>query len=302
MGFDLWDETKSVAVIMQEAAEKEIMPRFGKQIERKEKQTSSGRELVTEADIRASRYILDRVRKRFPGSYSEEHLHDDRFNYERIWQFDPLDGTNEFSAGMRNGFAMHGAFLERQKNGEYRAKAGILYIPGEKKLWMADDGNFSFKINGRETAIDKPRKDLVRGWIRKSDINSPGAIFYNNGNEVDSIKELKSIYRKIANGLKLSDKIIAGGGSGASFSDLLEDKVNLLILNWNNSKEWDIAMTEPIVKVRGGFLCDFQGNEYSYNRKDHLNRLGYVASITFKKEEIMPYLNTGMVLIKNQKA
>lgn len=290
MAIHIWEETKKVAEIMREAAKKEIMPRFGK-VKREEKEGASGKELVTEADIKASEFILERVRKDFPGSYSEEHLYEDRFNYERVWQFDPLDGTSDFCSGMLDGFAMHGAFLERNPEGKYDSKAGIIYLPGIDKLWMADDEHFTFKNNGLRQKIPEVRRDLLRGWIWNTDIRETDKVKYdNNGKVVHPLPLHIKTYKNIADKLGKRLEIIPGGGSGASFSDLLEGKINVLVINWDSSKEWDIAMAEPLVKKRGGFLCSFDGNDYKYNRKDSLNRAGYVSSIAFSKEEIMPHI------------
>lgn len=75
-------------------------------------------------------------------------------------------------------------------------------------------------------------------------------------------------------------------------------------MNYNYTKEWDLAMAEPLIRARGGFICDLDGNEFTYNRKDSqglgepYNLNGYVISIAFSKEEIIPNISKDLLIDK----
>lgn len=286
-----------MATVMKEAARAEIMPRFGNI--REEEKYTHGRESVTAADREASRYILERRRAIRPGSFSEEELDDCRFLYDEVEEYDPVDGTDEFIAGMRTGFAMHGALLRRfEKEGGYRPVGGVIYLPGTDTLWYAEEGGaLHYEESGRMKQLPLLPDHKVLGWVRELDIYNNG-YRYLGGKKIPLIPFMETYYATLAKHLELEAEIVPGGGSGASFSDLLSGKTNLILLPWDDSKDWDLPMAEPLVHARGGFICDFAGNEYTYNRRDVLNRGGYVASIVFKKEEILPHLSLEMVMTK----
>lgn len=53
-----------------------------------------------------------------------------------------------------------------------------------------------------------------------------------------------------------------------------------------------VSAAQPIIEALGGFVCDLTGQEISYNKsdkaQDHFNRQGFIASIVFSKEQILP--------------
>jgi 3'-phosphoadenosine 5'-phosphosulfate (PAPS) 3'-phosphatase len=69
-------------------------------------------------------------------------------------------------------------------------------------------------------------------------------------------------------------------------------------MNYDYTKEWDVAMAEPHIHEQGGFLCDLNANEFTYNRKDPFNRNGYIASIAFEKAEIMRFISPDLLIRK----
>ena len=243
-------------------------------------------DLVTDADRGASEYILSHIRKKFPGSYSEEHKYPDRFEHELLWQLDPVDGTQEFCEKLIDGYSCLAALLKRQANGTFSSEAGIIYLPGVDKLWYTDGaGKVFYHKNGIQQQLPVYTKDALRGYQRK----------------VDHIKNVEKLYSSIACAHDISMRIVECGGAGASIADLLEGKINIIIMNCNVSKDWDIGCAEPIVKALGGFICDLEGNDFTYNRQDApgldepYNLKGYVISIAFKKEEIMPYVSSKFI-------
>ncbi len=296
MNKTVMDEVRDMATVMKEASRIEIMPRFGNAT-REEKIGAGGKESVTAADRGGSKYILQRRCLVRPGSFSEEDMDDKRFLYDEAEEYDPVDGTDEFIAGMLDGFAMHGA-LVRRAPGEnfYRSVGGVIYLPGRDKLWYSDGENVCYEITGKTCDVHSPNRERLRGWVRDLDIKKEAKGCDRYERVVNLVESMTQYYGQIGKRLGLDVDIVPGGGSGASFADLLEGKINIILVGGHNSKDWDIAMAEPIIRARGGFICDFAGKEYTYNRRDVLNRGGYVASIAFKKEDILPHLSLDMVL------
>jgi myo-inositol-1(or 4)-monophosphatase len=57
--------------------------------------------IVTDADLESERWIIDRIRRRFPGhSIVAEETGYQRRESEFTWVIDPLDGTSNFAAGL----------------------------------------------------------------------------------------------------------------------------------------------------------------------------------------------------------
>lgn len=274
---------KKVIEVMKEAAQKEILPRFGRVNLRVKESFGSFDEYATEADKEASKIILEKIRPEFPGSYSEEQLFENRFDYDLVWQFDPLDGTQEFGESLADGYAMHGALLKREGK-IWKPINGIIYLPGVDKLWYSDGEELHFICEGSERALPEITRNEIRGYVRKVDPNH----------------KIGNFYLTLGEKLGIGAVTLASGGAGASISDLLEDKINLIIMNYDYTKEWDLAMAEPIIKARGGFICDMFGNEFCYNRKENppFNRNGYVISVAFKKEEITPEIPKDLLIRK----
>ncbi|MBR9683149.1 hypothetical protein GOV03_01260 [Candidatus Woesearchaeota archaeon] len=274
-------EVEEMINLLRNASNREILPRWGK-VNAKQKGDKKGfKDIVTEADTEASKYILDKIRSKFPGSYSEEHKFSDRFQHDLIWQIDPVDGTDEFCEQIADGYACHAALLQKLEDNTFFPVAGIIYLPGVDKLWYNDGSDEVVFVNGgRRVAIPRITRNELNGYVR----------------QVDQDKKLISFYRELGKSLKLKTKVLRRGGAGASISDLLEGKINLIVMNYNYTKEWDLAMAEPIIKARGGFICDLEGNKFTYNRQNSpgkdepYNLNGYVISIVFKKDEIIPHI------------
>lgn len=280
-------EVEYIIPIIIEAARTEVLPRFGKVVEERKKQTRSGyADTVTAADKGASARILEQVRKKFPGSYSEEHLYEDRFDYDLIWHFDPVDGTREFCEQIVDGYALNAALLKRQPNGNFWPVAGVIYMPGTRELLYNDGFKINRFLNGRdEKSLPICSKDKILGWVRK----------------VDPSRKLIDFYSELEKRLNLPSDIVYRGGIGASIVDLVKGKINLLVYNYNITREWDWAMSVPVITAAGGFICDLNGNDLkNFNRKETDKKEEYfldgvVASIAFKKEEIIPRITKNFI-------
>jgi len=104
-----------VALEAARGAARIILDKFG----RVERLTKRHAEAVTEADRASQRFIVERLRKHFPtdGIIGEENETGDAITFDcpnprgRVWVIDPIDGTNNFIAGLAN-FAVSIGLLE----------------------------------------------------------------------------------------------------------------------------------------------------------------------------------------------
>lgn len=250
--------------------------------------TENYSELVTAVDLNLSKIILTAARENLPQSYSEEELPTEPSTAELLWQIDPLDGTDEFSQGLTNFCGVSAALLKQLDNGSYKTIAGIIYIPDRDLLLSADLTNSTLIIreNGvdkTEWPIDKTQQTTLLGYQRR----------------IDSNPEVESYYQTVAQGLGVPAEVVQCGGAAHGFAALALGEINLFCFNYDYSKEWDISAAQPIVESMGGFVCDLTGNEIAYNSrgKDHFNRQGFIASIGFSKEMVLP-TNMDALLLK----
>ncbi|MFA7340132.1 MAG: inositol monophosphatase family protein [Candidatus Obscuribacterales bacterium] len=250
--------------------------------------TENYSELVTAVDLRLSKIILTAARQTLPQSYSEEELTTEPSTAKLLWQIDPLDGTDEFVQGQRHFCGVSAALLKQLDNGSYKSIAGIIYIPDRDLLLSADLTNSTLIIreNGvdkTEWPKDKTQQTTLLGYQRK----------------IDSNPEVESYYQTVGQGLGVPAEIVQCGGAAHGFAALVLGEINLFCFNYDYSKEWDISAAQPIIESMGGFVCDLAGNEITYNSrgKDHFNRQGFMASICFSKEMVLP-TNIDALLLK----
>lgn len=278
---DLEAEVLRMCGWMREVATQEVLSRFG----RLGLDGTVDFDISTEADKRASLELIARCGARFPGSYSEEHLLPERFDAPAgfIWQFDPVDGTIDFANCVQDGFAMHAALLHKRDDGCFIPVAGIVYLPGVDRLWYGWDGVQPVcQEAGQVKKFPAQSRAGLRCYLWR---------FFDN-------QKLREACSSIAAALpgqpQLEMHICGAMGSGVS--SLLSGEIDLLIANQNSSKEWDVAMALPLVRARGGFICDCDGREFkSYCRAEPFNSRGVVMSITCRKEEILPHIPAGIV-------
>ncbi|MBA4075810.1 MAG: hypothetical protein C0508_12285 [Cyanobacteria bacterium PR.023] len=261
--------------------------------------TKNYSELVTVVDINLSKIILAAAREALPQSYSEEELPTEPSTAKLLWQIDPLDGTDEFAQGLTHFCGVSAALLTKEDNGTYQAIAGIIYIPAQELLLSADLTNSTLVI--QENGIDitnrveenyranKAEHSILRGYQRA----------------IDSNQEVESYYQTLAQRLNLKAETIRCGGAAHGFAALVLGEINVLCFNYDYSKEWDVSAAQPIIEALGGFVCDLTGQEIRYNKsynksnktQDQFNRQGFIASIVFSKEQILPE-NTAALLLR----
>lgn len=261
--------------------------------------TENYSELVTVVDIKLSKIILAAAREALPHSYSEEELPTEPSTTDLLWQIDPLDGTDEFAQGLSHFCGVSAALLSRKDNGSYQAIAGIIYIPAQELLLSADLTNSTLVI--KENGIDiasRVNEAYIRNKKHRANEMSTAShkvepsILRGYQRAIDGNQEVESYYQTLAQQLNLKAETISCGGAAHGFAALVLGEINVLCFNYDYSKEWDVSAAQPIIEALGGFVCDLTGQEIGYNKnnkaQDHFNRQGFIASIVFSKEQILP--------------
>ncbi len=105
-------------------------------------ESKSGWDLVTEADVRSERLIVEAVRERFPGhGILAEESGAQGAGDEHLWLIDPLDGTLNFARGD----GPWGVSIAYAHRGE--VQLGMFYAPGTDELYHARLGEGAY-LNG----------------------------------------------------------------------------------------------------------------------------------------------------------
>jgi myo-inositol-1(or 4)-monophosphatase len=138
-------ELRQMAQELVRGAGRILLRHFGriKHIRQKEHPSS----VVCEADLASEKYIIQRIRARFPdhGIIAEESGFI-RGGSEYTWVIDPLDGTSNFIAGI----PWFGAQLGILHRGKPVVTA--IYVPVSDALYLAQKGKGAFR-NGRRLRV-----------------------------------------------------------------------------------------------------------------------------------------------------
>jgi len=144
------DEIATVAQVLRDAAQTEVLPRFRDLAASGVRQKSSELDLVTDADVAAEARITAQLAAAFPGAVvvGEEATARDPAVLDGLadaglaFIVDPIDGTKNFASGLPL-FALMVGVLRRG-----RAVAGVIYDP------MGDD--YAAGIDGGGAWIERP--------------------------------------------------------------------------------------------------------------------------------------------------
>src|ERR1700687_880501 len=197
-------------------------------------------DLVTQADGRSERAIVNRLRREFPehAIVAEEgsgHTADSQY----CWYVDPLDGTTNFAHGYPC-FAVSIALAK-----EAALLAGVVYNPVSDELFAAAQGQGA-TLNGKPihvSAIDTLATSLlVTGFPAHKRSQNPNIHFY-----WDFTLRSHGVRRDGSAALDLA-AVAAGRFEGF----------------WEfGLKKWDTAAGVLLVEEAGGRVSDFDGASYA---------------------------------------
>ena len=260
--------------IVAEAVQRELLPRYGRVASNYKQGLTAKAEIVTEADFAVSEFILGRIRGRWPGSFSEEHISTERQRHEVLWIIDPIDGTKKFTQQRIGQFGVMAALVARNSDGCYRPIAGLIHLPLVDEWFTTSAGELRWEKAGKRMAPALPQRDTLFTNCKRFDADD---LSWKLGN-------------KIADAFACPVQMQQLSTMCSLFAALIRGELNLVLISKASSKDWDLAAGEILVRAAGGFFCDFDGKELTYNRHDLVARRGVLASCTFSKEEILPHV------------
>ena len=219
---------------------------------------------VTEADMAANHYILDRLREEL-GTEEFGYLSEETFDVKKaepvdhdwVWIIDPLDGTRDF-IDKTGEYGMHIALAYQG-----RPVIGIVAIPESQKIYFAskDRGSFVETKDGTVTPIQvSDRKKIEDLYL------------------IVSRSHRDERFQKLIDGLPFAGKKYMGG-VGGKISTLLEQEsdVYLSLSGKSAAKDWDFAAPELILTEAGGKFTYVDGKPVFYNQGD-VKRWGCIVA------------------------
>jgi myo-inositol-1(or 4)-monophosphatase len=207
------------------------------------RETKRGEEAVTEADRASQRFIVQRLRERWPddGIIGEENdsgggiTNQPAVKGSRTWVIDPIDGTNNFVAGLGNfavciGLLHHGA-----------PSLGVVLDVCRNDCYAAARGHGAW-LNGRQTkALDTPLSERSLLMMTSNCLNESG-----------------EVPRVIGRWLRNTTWKMRMLGSAALEAVQVASGVAHAALTVNG-KLWDIAAAAAILEESGAVLTGLDG-------------------------------------------
>lgn len=218
-----------------------LLKYFNKPLEIKQKESQSS--IVTEADIRSEKVIIDLIRKGFPGHniISEEAGFTDN-NSEFTWIIDPLDGTSNFASGI----PWFGVLITLLKHNT--PVMGGAYLPVQDTLYFAEAGKGAFRDGVQLPLLENKKiKDSLFAFCVDYTEDDE---FLNRGIEI--YKYIIKNSRNIRSTNSLIDFIYVAEGKFGGVLNLY-------------TKVWDIAGLGLIISEVGGIMKNINGNDIRFS-------------------------------------
>jgi myo-inositol-1(or 4)-monophosphatase len=231
------------AIELARGAGRIILDHYGK-VERLTKtHAAASDEAVTEADRASQRLIVAGLRKRFPkdGIVGEESETGESITFDcpdprgRVWVIDPIDGTNNFVAGLGN-FGVCIGLLER---GE--PILGIVYDVTRDLMYSAARGAGAWLGSKRLQVAQRPLSDSSMLMLTSNLLNKQGQV---PGWVVKWLGQTNWKIRVLGSAA-IEAVQVAAGVAHASVTV--------------HGKLWDVAAPAAIVLEAGGVVTSFDG-------------------------------------------
>ena len=231
------------AIDLARGAARIILGHYGK-VERLTKtHVAANQEAVTEADRASQRHIVAGLRKRFPtdGVVGEESETGESITFDapdplgRVWVIDPIDGTNNFVAGLGN-FAVCIGLLDR---GE--PVLGVVYDVTRDLVYSAARGEGAWLGTRRLRAAPRPLDDSSMLMLTSNLLDRHGRL---PAYVVRWMSQTNWKLRMLGSAALEAIQVAAGVAHGA---------VTV------NGKLWDVAAPAAVVLEAGGVVTTFAG-------------------------------------------
>lgn len=250
-GMKNYQKELEMMILAGKKAGNEILKYYNKGYDIKIKDDNSE---VTNADLASEKIIKEILMENFPNyAILSEETYDDKSRLENEYCFiiDPLDGTKDF-INKTDSFAINVALSYKQE-----IVAGVIVVPCQDIIYYASKDNGAFKIKNDDLCKIhvNPFKEKIRLLISN--------FFFK---EHDEIQNNPLIGQVIPCGSSYKAGLIAEG------------KGDLVIKRGPQTKQWDTAPIEIIIKEAGGIITDSYGESIKYNTEDVYNRNGFLIA------------------------
>lgn len=227
------------AIDLARGAAKIVLDHYGKV----RRLTKRHEEAVTDADRASQRFIVAGLRRRFPddGIIGEENETGEAITFDvpdpdrRIWVIDPIDGTNNFIAGLGT-FAVCIGLMERGM-----PVLGVVLDVTRDIVYSAAKGEGTWLGNQRLRALEIPMTDASMIMLTSNLVGPHGRL---PGWAVRWLGQTNWKIRMLGSAALEASQVAAGVAHGA---------VTL------NGKLWDVAAPAALVLEAGGLITDLQG-------------------------------------------
>lgn len=218
---------------------------------------------VSEVDIAVDEMLRERLGGAVPGYgwLSEESADNaERLAARHVWIVDPIDGTRAFIAG-REDWVISAALTR-----DGQPVAGAIYVPVEDALFLALEGEGAM-LNGKPLNI---RQDEALDGAR---VSGPKRLVETlaASRHVEILPRIHSLALRLARVANETLEVAFAGG---------------------NSRDWDIAAADAILREAGGILTDLDGVPVTYNRPDPVHA-GLVAANRLRHPLVIQLLRAG---------
>lgn len=211
-------------------------------------------DLVTEADIRSEKAIVEILRETFPddGFLTEESAAI-AGNSERVWIVDPLDGTTNYA----HSFPFFAVSIALQARGEI--VVGKVFNPVLNELFEATKGEGAF-MNGSSI-------NVTQTTTMKESLLATGFPYNIHKDYRDVLNIFEQMLTR-AQGVRRP---------GAAAIDLCYVAAGKFDGFWEKGlNPWDTAAGSLIVQEAGGMVSDYKGEAYSPYQKTILAANPYI--------------------------
>jgi 3'(2'), 5'-bisphosphate nucleotidase len=218
---------------------------------------------VTHADLAANEIILSHLISSFPedGILSEESADsENRFSKKYVWVIDPLDGTKDYIAKTGE-FSVNIALIH-----EHQVVLGVIAVPLKKSLYYALQGRGAFcRYDGKDTPINVSQRttNLIALKSRFHVRENEALYFATHRDKIPEVRTCGSAYKAC---------LIACGDA------------DLAIKMSSGTKEWDVAASVILIQEAGGVFLTPYGAPLLFNRRDVVNRDGYLIMNAMHKD------------------
>ena len=224
---------------------------------------------VTQADLAAEKVIINGLKEFNYGILSEETLDDvSRFENNRVWVIDPLDGTKDFIQ-QTGEFSFIVGLVEDGK-----PVMGVVYQPTEEKIYYAVKGQGAF-LETKDGKVSQLRVSGVDNMTKMKMFISRNHLMTHEQKFID----------------KFEIETITCGSAGVKICRLTEQDADIYVNSSDRTGEWDICAGDIIIQEAGGMITDLDGKEFTYNRDNSINKNGFLVSNGKQHKKILKELN-----------